>query len=163
MQEKNIKISYKYYSNYNELDLQYINLINKAEESLERAYSIYSGFSVGAALLLDNGQIITGNNQENSAYPSAMCAERVALYYCKAQYPNAKVLKIVIAAKSIHTIVDEPASPCGGCRQVMIEYEKLQKSKIEVVLKGDSSKLLIFSSVSDLLPFSFDSTLLRQV
>lgn len=155
MEKKNITISYQSYANTEQLSVLDQQLFAKAEEILESAYAVYSGFHVGAALLLDNGKIITGNNQENIAYPSSLCAERVALYYCKAHYPDAKIVKMAIMAKSNKGELSEVISPCGACRQVMSEYERVQTDAIEVLLKGEGQSIIVFNSVGDLLPLSF--------
>ena len=114
-----ISTSYNSYSSVDDLTPIDKKLLKKAEKILEQAYSVYSGFSVGAAALLDSGEIIAANNQENIAYPSSMCAERVLFYFCKANYPNCIIEKVAITVKAIEKIIDEPISPCGGCRQVM--------------------------------------------
>jgi cytidine deaminase len=115
---------------------------------------------VGAALLLESGEIVTGNNQENIAYPSSLCAERVALYYCKAHYPNAVVKKIAITARSEKEDILDVISPCGGCRQVMSEYERIQDQDMKVILKGGGESIMVFNSVADLLPLSFNTKVL---
>ena len=98
-------------------------LINAAKHATEKSYAPYSNFKVGAALLLENGEIITGNNQENAAYPSGLCAERVATFYANSVYPNEKVVAIAIAAWSNGKFTDDVITPCGGCRQVLLETE----------------------------------------
>ncbi len=135
----------------------------KAEQSLTNAYAVYSGFFVGTALLLENGEIITGNNQENIAFPSSMCAERVALYYCKANNPKAKVKKIAIFAKSANSILKDIVTPCGACRQVMSEYERIQDGNMEVILKSEAGNVLVFNSVTNLLPLAFQSGSLNRI
>lgn len=135
-------------------------LMNKAIEARDRAYAPYSGFSVGAAVLLDNGTVITGNNQENAAYPSGMCAERVAVWSALSQHPGSRILKVFITARSENKEVDRPVSPCGSCRQTLAEYEIRQKQPIEVFFTGETGKVLVARSVRDLLPFMFDNTLL---
>jgi cytidine deaminase len=160
MNIKSIHIEYSEYANKFELSEGDQLLINQAYKALEKAYAPYSKFSVGAALLLDDGSIITANNQENIAYPSAMCAERVALYYCKAQQPHAKIVKMAIMAKSSLGELVEVISPCGACRQVMSEYERIQSSHIEVLLKGENEHIIVFKSVKDLLPLSFETKVL---
>ena len=114
-----ISTSYNSYSSVDDLTPIDKKLLKKAEKILEQAYSVYSGFSVGAAALLDSGEIIAANNQENIAYPSSMCAERVLFYFCKANYPNCIIEKVAITVKAVEKIIDEPISPCGGCRQVL--------------------------------------------
>lgn len=162
MENKTINISYQLFASKDELSEEDAMLINKAEEALENAYAVYSKFHVGAALLLDSGEIVTGNNQENIAYPSSLCAERVALYYCKAHYPDASVKKIAIMARSERGDLLEVISPCGGCRQVMSEYERVQDENMKVILKGEGESIMIFDSVQDLLPLSFNTKVLGR-
>jgi cytidine deaminase len=111
-------------------------------------------------LQLNSGEIITGNNQENAAYPSGLCAERVAIFYAGSQYPEAKVNSIAISAKSLNSKTTKAVPPCGACRQVLAEYEVKQNSLIEIYFMGESGKVLKSSSVKDLLPLIFDSTFL---
>lgn len=162
MEKKTINISYQLFASKDELSEEDAMLIKKAEDALENAYAVYSKFHVGAALLLDNGEIVTGNNQENIAYPSSLCAERVALYYCKAHYPNATVKKIAIMARSEKGNLLEVISPCGGCRQVMSEYERVQDDNMKVILKGEGESIMIFDTVQDLLPLSFNTKVLGR-
>jgi cytidine deaminase len=162
MEKKSINITYKSYPNKSSLDETDQLLIAKAEEVLKTAYAVYSQFQVGAALLLENGEIITGNNQENIAYPSSLCAERVALYYCKAHFPNISVKKIAVMAKSKKGELLEVISPCGACRQVMSEYERLQNDPMEVILKGEGESIMVFEAVADLLPLSFNTKVLGE-
>lgn len=156
-----IKILSEYikYTNKLELDNDDGLLMEKAIEARGKSYSPYSRFSVGAAVLLENGQIILGNNQENGAYPSGMCAERVAVWSASSQYPNVKILKIAITGKSEEHLVDTPVSPCGACRQVLNEYEVKQKNNIKVFFMGEVGNVVEVNSIKDLLPFSFDGDL----
>ncbi|MFT3740058.1 MAG: cytidine deaminase [Breznakibacter sp.] len=131
-------------------------LIERSIEALENAYAPYSEFSVGAALLLDNGSVVTGNNQENAAYPSGLCAERVALFYANAQYPQHKIVKLAIAAAKNGRLCDSPITPCGACRQVMLESEHRQNQPYEVILVGNE-KVVKIGEARYLLPFAFDS------
>lgn len=128
-------------------------LVQKALESREHAYAPYSFYKVGAAAELDNGQVVLGNNQENAAYPSGLCAERVALFACGAMHPNSTILTLAIATASKGEI---PAASCGSCRQVMMEFELKQKESIRVLLADDGGNVLIVNSVKDLMPLSFD-------
>ena len=137
--------TYKSYGSIDELIPIDKKLLKKAEEILEQAYSVYSGFSVGAAALLDNGEIIVANNQENIAYPSSMCAERVLFYFCKSNFPNCKIEKVAITVKAVEKTIDEPISPCGACRQVMFEYERNQQNSIKILLKGEVGKVFELS------------------
>jgi len=135
-------------------------LMIKAKEALENAYAPYSNFKVGCALLLANGEIVLGNNQESAAYPSGMCAERVAIWKAGSEYPNMKVEKIAITAKSLNTKVEKPVGPCGACRQTLSEYEINQKENIEILFMGEVGEVIKVSSLKSLLPFSFDSSYL---
>ena len=151
--------SFEQYADKEDLDPLDKKMMNMAIEARDRSYSPYSQFSVGASVLLDNGEIVTGNNQENAAYPSGMCAERVAVWTASALYPDVKVLKISLSGKSKLRLVETPVSPCGACRQVLSEYETKQKSDIEIFFTGETGKVIKTSSVKDLLPFSFDGSL----
>ncbi len=131
-----------------------------AKKAISRAYAPYSGFQVGAAILLANGKIVTGNNQENAAYPSGMCAERVAIWSASSRYPNIVIKKIAITVKSSTKQVDQPVAPCGACRQTLLEYEINQKEPIEVFFMGEIGKVIKANSLQDLLPFSFDQSFL---
>ena len=131
-----------------------INLVNRAIEAAGNAYAPYSRYHVGAAVLLENGAIVTGNNQENAAYPSGLCAERVAIFYAGSQYPELTATRIAIAAMHDHLIQDEPVTPCGACRQVLFEKEEQGKRSLEVIMFGQH-RILIVSSAKDLLPLPF--------
>jgi cytidine deaminase len=135
-------------------------LMNKAIEIKQTAYAPYSNFKVGAALLLENGEIITGNNQENAAYPSGICAERVAVWKAASQFPNQKIKALAISASSLKQITSEPVSPCGACRQTLLEYEVKQEGKIEVYFMGETGNVMKTESVLDLLPVAFNKSLL---
>ncbi len=135
-------------------------LMNKAIEVKKTAYAPYSKFKVGAAFLLEDGSIVTGNNQENAAYPSGMCAERVAIWKVSSEFPTKKILKLAISASSSTQITKEPVAPCGACRQTLSEYELRQKDKIEVFFMGEIGKVIKTNSVLDLLPIAFDKSFL---
>ena len=140
---------------YDDLSSAEQQLIDKARMAASHAYAPYSKFCVGAAIALDNGEIITGSNQENVAYPSGMCAERVACFYAHAQYPDAKLQTIAIAARGTDgNEVAEPISPCGSCRQTLLEYEKIAEKDVRVILVG-ANEIFIVPSVKSLLPLSF--------
>lgn len=136
-------------------------LIAAAGIAADTAYAPYSQFNVGAAILLENGNIIQGNNQENVAYPSGLCAERVALFSAGSNHPNIPVKAIAITAKSDRFNIDEPLAPCGACRQVMVEYETKYNRHIRIILRGQKGKILVINSVSDILPLSFNSNRLK--
>lgn len=132
-----------------------LTLVKKAREATYRAYAPYSKFHVGAAILLDNGEIVVGNNQENAAYPSGICAERTASFYAHATYPDAKFVAIAIAARDTSGCeLRDPISPCGACRQVLQEYETLAGHDVRVILAG-ADQCYILNSVHSLLPLSF--------
>ncbi len=132
------------------------SLLNSSIEIAHTAYAPYSNFKVGAAILLKNGEVIVGNNQENIAYPSGLCAERVAIFHAGATHPNEPISTIAIYAESEVLPVDTPISPCGACRQVIMEYRQKQSTPIRVILKPQKGKIWVFECVSDLLPYAFD-------
>ena len=136
-------------------------LLKKAIEAAKTAYAPYSSFNVGASILLNNGEIITGSNQENVAYPSGLCAERVALFAASANYPGVPVKTIAITAISDNIDIGALLSPCGACRQVMVEYEHKFNQSIRLLLKGDTNRVYVVSSIGDILPFSFNSDKLK--
>lgn len=140
---------------YPELTPAQQKLVDKAREATSRSYAPYSHFNVGAAILLSDGTIVTGSNQENAAFPSGTCAERTACYYAGANHPEAKFERIAIAARGTdgHEI-EQPISPCGACRQALLEYEKLAGHPVEVLLIGHEI-IYILPSVATLLPLSF--------
>lgn len=148
------------YESISELPKKVQVLMSEAVEIRKKAYAPYSNFYVGSALLLENGEVITGNNQENAAYPSGMCAERVAVYQAGSRFPNAKINTIAISATSILNSVTEPIAPCGACRQALSEYEIKQESKIETYFMGESGNIIKTDSISDLLPLAFDKSFL---
>jgi len=157
MQNNTLQIEYISFKDLSELSSEYQNLVSKANEALLRAYSPYSGFNVGSAILLDNGTIVEGSNQENAAYPSGLCAERVALFYAGSQYPNNKIKAIAIVGKNTKKPKNNDIiSPCGACRQVMIETEYRQKEPVSVILTSQNGCGLIFKSIEQLMPFSFE-------
>lgn len=145
------------YQSFDELNSQDRNLLDKAQQACKSAYAPYSKFRVGAAVLLQNGEIITGNNQENAAYPSGLCAERVAMYYASANFPAIPMCAIAVAVESDEVKFTKPLAPCGSCRQVMAEYEHLHQLKMRVILSEPSGRAQIINGVSDLLPFTFNS------
>lgn len=138
-----------------DLDNESKYLVHKAKEATHHAYAPYSKFFVGAALVLDDGTLVTGANQENAAYPLCMCAERVALYAAAAQYPGKSISKIAVVAHKKNHKELVPATSCGACAQVMLEFEYRQKKPIEVIMMGPKEKWLKCPSVASLLPMGF--------
>ena len=132
------------------------DLMHQAIEIRKKAYAPYSKFRVGAALLLDNGKVVLGSNQENAAYPSGLCAERVAIFQAGALYPDAKIVKLAITAASDTNPTLSPIPPCGACRQSIAEYEFRQDIPIEIYFMGESGEIYKSDSIANLLPLSFD-------
>lgn len=142
-------------ADFNELTDQERELIEKAKDSTYNSYAPYSHFHVGAAILLKNGIIVPGCNQENAAFPSGLCAERAALFAAGAQYPNQAVLMLAIAVRdSKGEFLAEPASPCGSCRQVIIETETRFKQPVRILLYG-TKHTYIMDGIKELMPLSF--------
>lgn len=130
-------------------------LLEEAKKAQQQAYAPYSTFRVGAALLLEDGSIVWGNNQENVAYPSGMCAERTALYACGANNPGMRIIAMAVIAGSENFTLEDIVSPCGACRQVISEYENMQNTAIRIIMKGDPDMVLICSGIDALLPLAF--------
>lgn len=151
------EITYQRSSNLQGLSNMEQQLVMKAQQAMNQAYAPYSRFKVGAALLLSNGTIVTGNNQENMAYPSGLCAERVALFSAGANHSDAEVVSLVITAEGELLKPSEIVSPCGACRQVMLETQRRQSKPFRVVLVGQNNEVIIFNSAEDLLPMAFGS------
>ncbi|MDR6761166.1 cytidine deaminase [Flavobacterium sp. 2755] len=160
MKEISITSSFTIYDNINELSQDIQDLMNQAIEIRKKAYAPYSKFRVGAALLLDNGKVILGSNQENAAYPSGLCAERTAIFYAGSAYPEAKILKMAITAASDTNQTQTPIPPCGSCRQSIAEYEIKQDTPIEIYFMGEIGEVYKSASLKNLLPFMFDKKFL---
>lgn len=160
MKEVKIESVLTVYDNIEELSKDVISLMEKAMEARQNAYAPYSKFNVGAALLLDNGEIITGSNQENASYPSGLCAERTAIYYAGAKYPEAKIVQMAIIAGSTIKQTMSPIPPCGACRQAIAEYEIKQETPIEIYFMGETGKVVKSNSLANLLPLVFDKSFL---
>ncbi|PQJ13809.1 MULTISPECIES: cytidine deaminase [Nonlabens] len=160
MKKLELHTTLEVYDNIEELAAPDHSLMDLAIEARHRAYAPYSNFTVGCALLLENGEIITGNNQENAAYPSGLCAERVAIFAAGSQYPGVAVLKMAITASPKDDSFHKPVPPCGACRQSIAEYENNQENDIELYFMGAAGKVLKSDSLSDLLPLVFDKNYL---
>lgn len=148
------------YENLDELPGTIQSLMSKAFAVRDKAYAPYSQFRVGAALLLDNEEIVLGSNQENASYPSGLCAERTAVYAAGAQFPDNKIKVIAISASSMKHKVVAPVPPCGACRQALVEYEVKQDSPIEIYFMGETGKVIKADAIKDLLPLIFDASCL---
>ena len=153
--QKEYSFKFQLYPNLESLPTIDISVVSKAFEAMEKAYAPYSKFKVGAALLLEDGQIIQGNNQENIAYPSGLCAERIALFHANAQFPEIAVELICIVAKGDLMPISQLISPCGACRQVMLESENRQNKPIRIILVNQDNRTMCIDSVQNLLPFGF--------
>lgn len=153
---------FEIYTSLNQLDVQVQQLINKAQEATENAYAPYSNFLVGAALLLQDGSIVTGTNQENAAYPSGMCAERVALFTAISQHPKAVIVRMAVVARRRDEKELAPAMSCGSCRQVMLEFEIRQHKPFEVIMQNQERQWVKARSAQSLLPFSFTGESLNR-
>ncbi|MBS7229962.1 cytidine deaminase [Flavobacterium psychroterrae] len=160
MKEISITSTFTTYDTLQELSQDIQDLMNQAVEVRKNAYAPYSQFRVGAALLLDNGKIVLGSNQENAAYPSGLCAERVAIFHAGSIYPEAKILKMAITAASDTNQTTAPIPPCGSCRQSIAEYEIKQETPIEIFFMGEIGEVYKSASLKNLLPFMFDKKFL---
>ncbi|WNM20071.1 cytidine deaminase [Flavobacterium capsici] len=158
MKKLEIKTTFEVFNSIDELTSEVKSLMNQAIEIRKKAYAPYSKFRVGAAILLDNGKIVLGSNQENAAYPSGLCAERVAIFQAGAIYPDAKIIKLAISAASDNNPTVSPIPPCGSCRQSIAEYEFKQNTPIEIFFMGESGEVYKSDSINNLLPLTFDKT-----
>ena len=154
---KNIlEIAYTSYASLDELSSEDRELAEAAVKAIGGSYAPYSKFNVGAAVRLSDGKIISGANQENAAYPSGLCAERTAMFYANANYPDLAMRSIAIAASQGGVLCAEPATPCGQCRQVMAEYQSRGGMPMSIILVG-GKVIYKFDNVESVLPFIFDS------
>lgn len=163
MKKLTITSDFSVYKSTHELPKKVQELMRQAANARSSSYSPYSRFQVGAALLLDNGEIVLGSNQENASYPVGLCAERTAVFYAGASYPQAKMLMLCITVKSLDYSVDRPAAPCGFCRQAIAEYENKQEVPIETYFMGETGEVVKSSSMADLLPLGFDKNYLLRL
>lgn len=155
IEKKTQQFTYAVHQDVESISEEHRLAIEKAIENREQAYAPYSGFNVGAAVLLKNGKIVTGSNQENAAYPSGLCAERVALFAAGSHYPNVEIEALVVTCRNTMKLTDQPFSSCGGCRQVMLEYELKQSTPIAVYYLGETGPVIQVDSVTDLVPLFF--------
>jgi len=153
MEEKTLVINYSQFT-ISELETTDRNLISEAQKAMEGSYSPYSKFKVGAAVLLDNGIIVRGANQENASYPVGMCAERVALFYAGANYKDNNIISIAISAKNENEEFSQ-AYPCGACLQVMVETQLRTKRKLRIIVQKNAEIVQVFNGIESLIPFSF--------
>ena len=156
MKEITLKINYTEYDSVKEMSKEDQELVKAALEAQKGSYSPYSKFQVGAALRLVDGTIVKGANQENAAYPSGLCAERTAMFWASANYPDVAFDTLAIAGADHGVLCESPASPCGACRQVMAEYQKKYGRPLKTIWVGEK-RIRKFEKVEDILPFIFDS------
>lgn len=156
MKEIQVATKLSVYDSIDELSITEKEYMLQAVEIRKKAYAPYSNFQVGAAIVLDNGVVLQGSNQENAAYPSGLCAERVVIFYAGANYPNNKIEKLFISATPSDRESDTPIPPCGACRQSIAEYEIKQDLPIEIYFMGAKGQIYKSDSLKNLLPFMFD-------
>ncbi len=157
MKEKKIEFAYEVYDDISELNEQDAWLLNEAQAVTEQAYAPYSKFHVGAVAMMENGQVVAGTNQENASYPVGICAESVLLGTAANIHPHIPIKSMAISYNSDEVKSDHPISPCGMCRQALMEYETRLKQPIRLVLGGMEGKIYIIKTASLLLPFAFTS------
>ena len=162
MQKRNISISFDEYNSLDELNSQDQILCIEAKKAMSNSHSPYSGFRVGVAVQLESGRIVYGSNQENVAYPSGLCAERVALFMIGTTYPDDKILSMAITAQTDHFLIKEPVTSCGACLQVMAEYEKKQSHPINVLFYCLNGTIIRTTGIKTLLPFAFEEMRLQK-
>lgn len=153
---------FEFHDNYRKFSTEELSLFDMAQNACLQAYAPYSQFQVGAAVLLQNGVMIPGNNQENAAYPSGLCAERVSLFYASAIHPNVPVTALAVTINYSNMVFDSVVAPCGACRQVAAEYEQKFNHNIRVYLLGRNEKVLVIPSVKTLLPLLFSGDVLKN-
>ena len=160
MKEHTFQIQFKVFDTLKELSKSDQLLLKHAKKALKHSWSPYSNFKVGAAVLLKNGKILEGSNQENAAYPMCLCAERTALGAAASVFPKSPIMTIAITVRNPDLLINSPAAPCGACRQVICETESKHQQTIKVILRGEKGPIYIFKSAKDLLPFGFDASFL---
>lgn len=160
MRKRTISFDLQVFDTLEDLDHKDQTLMRSAIEARKNAYAPYSNFLVGAAVLLENGTVVIGSNQENASYPSGLCAERVAVFHAGSKYPGTTIKSIAITAMSRNHLVDTPAAPCGNCRQAISEYEFRQKEPISILMMGERGEVYKCNSLAEILPLGFNNTFL---
>ncbi len=156
-----VSTEFEVYESEKDLNADENSLLQKAQQALKNAYAPYSNFYVGAAILLENGEIVVGNNQENAAYPSGLCAERVAIFHASAIHPGIPVKTIAVCCKAPGSVMETPVPPCGACRQVIAEYETKYGKAIRIIMQGEKGKVYASTSIESLLPLMFNRKYLK--
>ena len=157
MKENKFEFEYQVYGDISELDEKDAWLLTEARTVTEHAYAPYSNFHVGAVAMLENGEVVAGTNQENASYPVGICAERVLLGSIATLHPHVPVTSIAISYSSEEVKSDHPISPCGMCRQALLEYETRTRKPIRLILSGQEGKVFVIKTAGNLLPFAFTS------
>ena len=158
--QKEYTTTFEAIENYAQLDEMEKKLFDTAQKFREIAYAPYSDFTVGCSILLENGEIISGSNQENAAYPSGLCAERTTIFWIGANFPDVKIKKLFVIGAPRNAVTSVPIPPCGACRQSILEYEAKQADPIEIYFASIGGEIFKTRSIRDLLPFSFDASYL---
>lgn len=162
MKNIHIDINIEEYANGERLPASDEMIIGHAKEALTSSYAPYSQFHVGAAVMLDNGEIVKGSNQENAAYPSGLCAERVAIFQAKSNFPDSTIIAIAITSEADNFETDVPVTPCGACRQVIAEMQNRQSSKIRILMRGQKGGTFATDGIENLLPLMFTEEKLKK-
>ena len=160
MKKRHVGFELTEYDSEQELAPEDLTLLQKARQAREGAYAPYSGFKVGAAVLMESGEVVLGNNQENASFPSGLCAERVAVFQAGARFPGTRIKSIAITATGRVASLKIPAAPCGNCRQSMLEYETRQGNPIRILMQGEAGVVYECPSIASLLPLGFDGSFL---
>jgi len=161
-QNVNLKVSFTIRTNWETFNILERQLLLKAKNAVHAAYAPYSKFKVGAAVLLDNNEIIIGNNQENATYPNGLCAERVALFNASSNYPDQQIVAIALCIDYKGKNIHEPVFPCGSCRQSILEYEERWSNNIKLYVIGPKDEVVIINTVKDILPLAFSGDYLKH-
>jgi cytidine deaminase len=162
MKVKNIQIRFEEYAEGEQLPSSDLSLLHEARQAANNSYAPYSEFHVGAAVLLENGIVVKGSNQENASYPLGLCAERVAIFHANSAYPGVKIRAVAITASAQYFVTQSPITPCGACRQVMAEVENRQAAPIRIIMSGQKGLTQIVDGIKNLLPLSFKEEKLKK-
>ncbi len=160
MQKHTVSFDLWVFESLEKLSEEDLDLMGIAEKARINAYAPYSNFQVGAAILLENGEVVIGSNQENASYPCGLCAERVAIFQAGAKFPGIAIEKIAVTATAINNATAKPAAPCGSCRQSIYEYQKKQEKPIQILFMGAVGEVYKCNSITDLLPLAFGNEFL---
>lgn len=162
-QNVNLTLSFTIETDWEIFNILERQLLLKAKKAVKSAYAPYSKFNVGASILLDNNEIIIGNNQENATYPNGLCAERVALFNAASNFPDNQIMAIALTIDYTGKNISEPVFPCGSCRQAILEYEERWASDIKLYVIGPKEEVVIINTVKDILPLAFSGTFLKHI